>query len=39
MVEALKDEILKVIEDRRNGVVEESANEYQYKPMLTLTSV
>ena len=39
MVQALKDEILKVIEDRRNGVVEESANEYQYKPMLTLTSV
>jgi (E)-4-hydroxy-3-methylbut-2-enyl-diphosphate synthase len=39
MVQSLKDEILKVIEDRRNGVVEESANEYQYKPMLTLTSV
>jgi (E)-4-hydroxy-3-methylbut-2-enyl-diphosphate synthase len=39
MVQALKDEILKVIEDRRNGVVEESANEFQYKPMLTLTSV
>ncbi|HET9659263.1 MAG TPA: flavodoxin-dependent (E)-4-hydroxy-3-methylbut-2-enyl-diphosphate synthase [Thermomicrobiales bacterium] len=39
MVQALKDEILKVVEDRRNGVVEESANEYQYKPMLTLTSV
>jgi (E)-4-hydroxy-3-methylbut-2-enyl-diphosphate synthase len=39
MVQALKDEILKVIEDRRNGVVEESSNEYQYKPMLTLTSV
>jgi (E)-4-hydroxy-3-methylbut-2-enyl-diphosphate synthase len=39
MVQALKDEILKVIEDRRNGVVEESANEYQYKPMLTMTSV
>ena len=39
MVQALKDEILKVIEDRRNGIVEESANEYQYKPMLTLTSV
>jgi (E)-4-hydroxy-3-methylbut-2-enyl-diphosphate synthase len=39
MVQALKDEILKVVEDRRNGVVEESANEFQYKPMLTLTSV
>jgi (E)-4-hydroxy-3-methylbut-2-enyl-diphosphate synthase len=39
MVQALKDEILKVVEDRRNGIVEESANEYQYKPMLTLTSV
>lgn len=39
MVQSLKDEILKVIEDRRNGVVEESANEFQYKPMLTLTSV
>jgi (E)-4-hydroxy-3-methylbut-2-enyl-diphosphate synthase len=39
MVQALKDEILKVVEDRRNGVVEDSANEFQYKPMLTLTSV
>jgi (E)-4-hydroxy-3-methylbut-2-enyl-diphosphate synthase len=39
MVQALKDEILKVVEDRRNGVVEESTNEFQYKPMLTLTSV
>jgi len=39
MVQALKDEILKVVEDRRNGVIEESANENQYKPMLTLTSV
>jgi (E)-4-hydroxy-3-methylbut-2-enyl-diphosphate synthase len=39
MVQALKDEILKVIEDRRAGIVEESANEFQYKPMLTLTSV
>ncbi len=39
MVQALKDEIVKVVEDRRNGVVEESANEFQYKPMLTLTSV
>lgn len=39
MVQALKDEILKVVEDRRNGVAEESANEFQYKPMLTLTSV
>ena len=39
MVQALKDEILKVIEDRRNGIVEESANEFQYRPMLTLTSV
>ena len=39
MVQALKDEIVKVVEDRRNGIVEESANEFQYKPMLTLTSV
>ena len=39
MVQALKDEILKVVEDRRNGIVEESANEFQYKPMVTLTSV
>ncbi|MEZ4529846.1 MAG: flavodoxin-dependent (E)-4-hydroxy-3-methylbut-2-enyl-diphosphate synthase [Thermomicrobiales bacterium] len=39
MVQALKDEILKVVDDRRNGIVEESANEFQYKPMLTLTSV
>lgn len=39
MVQALKDEILKVVEDRRNGVTEESANENQYKPMLTMTSV
>lgn len=39
MVQALKDEIMKVIEDRRNGVVEESVNENQYKPMVTLTAV
>lgn len=39
MVQALKDEILKVVEDRRNGVVEESANQFQYKPMVSLTSV
>lgn len=39
MVQALKDEIEKVVEDRRNGIVEDSANEFQYKPMLTLTSV
>lgn len=39
MIQSLKDEILKVIEDRRSGVEENSANEFQYKPMLTLTSV
>jgi (E)-4-hydroxy-3-methylbut-2-enyl-diphosphate synthase len=39
MVQSLKDEILKVIEDRRLGVEEDSVNEFQYKPMLTLTSV
>ncbi len=39
MIQALKDEIMKVIEDRRNGVAEESANAFQYKPMLNLTSV
>ncbi len=39
MVQALKDEILKVVEDRRNGITEDSANENQYKPMLTLTSI
>ncbi len=39
MIQALKDEIMKVVEDRRNGVAEESANAFQYKPMLNLTSV
>ncbi|MCO5222840.1 MAG: flavodoxin-dependent (E)-4-hydroxy-3-methylbut-2-enyl-diphosphate synthase, partial [Thermomicrobiales bacterium] len=39
MIQALKDEIIKVVEDRRAGIVEDSANEFQYKPMLTLTSV
>jgi (E)-4-hydroxy-3-methylbut-2-enyl-diphosphate synthase len=39
MVEALKDEIRQVVEDRRNGIVDEPAVEGQYKPMLTLTSV
>jgi (E)-4-hydroxy-3-methylbut-2-enyl-diphosphate synthase len=39
MIEALKDEIRQVVEDRRNGIVDEAAVEGQYKPMLTLTSV
>ncbi|CAN5784512.1 flavodoxin-dependent (E)-4-hydroxy-3-methylbut-2-enyl-diphosphate synthase [soil metagenome] len=39
MVEALKNEIAQVIEDRRNGVADQPAVEGQYKPMLTLTSV
>lgn len=39
MVEALKAEILKVAEDRRNGVVEDVDEKPRYKPMLTLTSV
>ncbi len=39
MIEALKQEILQVVEDRKNGIVDEPAFEGQYKPMLTLTSV
>jgi (E)-4-hydroxy-3-methylbut-2-enyl-diphosphate synthase len=39
MVEALKSEILQVVEDRRNGIQDEPAVDGQYKPMLTLTSV
>jgi len=39
MVEALKNEIIKVVEDRRNGIVDEPSMDGQYKPMLTLTSV
>lgn len=38
MVEALKAEILQVIEDRRNGIIDE-AEEERYKPQLTLTPV
>jgi (E)-4-hydroxy-3-methylbut-2-enyl-diphosphate synthase len=39
MVEALKQEILQVIEDRKNGIVDEVETADQYKPMLSLTSV
>ncbi len=39
MVESLKQEILQVIEDRRNGIYDEAEEIDQYKPMLTLTSV
>jgi (E)-4-hydroxy-3-methylbut-2-enyl-diphosphate synthase len=39
MVEALKAEILQVIEDRRNGIFDEQPETGRYKPMLTLTSV
>ncbi|MCC6943675.1 MAG: flavodoxin-dependent (E)-4-hydroxy-3-methylbut-2-enyl-diphosphate synthase [Thermomicrobiales bacterium] len=39
MIDALKREILQVVEDRRNGVADEPVFEGQYKPMLTLTSV
>jgi (E)-4-hydroxy-3-methylbut-2-enyl-diphosphate synthase len=39
MIEALKNEIMQVVEDRRNGIVDEPAVEGQYKPMLTLTPV
>jgi (E)-4-hydroxy-3-methylbut-2-enyl-diphosphate synthase len=38
MVDALKQEILQVVEDRKNGIVEE-VEEERYQPMLTLTSV
>jgi (E)-4-hydroxy-3-methylbut-2-enyl-diphosphate synthase len=39
MVDALKQEILQVVEERRQGIVEEPAVDGQYRPMLTLTSV
>jgi (E)-4-hydroxy-3-methylbut-2-enyl-diphosphate synthase len=39
MLDELKLEILKVIEDRKNGVVEEDNNPMAYKPVLTLTAV
>jgi (E)-4-hydroxy-3-methylbut-2-enyl-diphosphate synthase len=39
MVESLKQEILQVIEDRKNGIFDEAEEVDQYKPMLTLTSV
>jgi (E)-4-hydroxy-3-methylbut-2-enyl-diphosphate synthase len=41
MLEELKKEILQVIEDRKNGIFEESEDEAagRYKPMLTLTPV
>jgi (E)-4-hydroxy-3-methylbut-2-enyl-diphosphate synthase len=38
MVDALKQEILQVIEDRKNGITDE-VEEERYKPKLTLTSV
>jgi (E)-4-hydroxy-3-methylbut-2-enyl-diphosphate synthase len=38
MVDALKQEILQVIEDRKNGIVDE-VEEERYQPTLTLTSV
>jgi (E)-4-hydroxy-3-methylbut-2-enyl-diphosphate synthase len=38
MVEELKSEIMKVIEDRRNGVVDEEEHG-GYKPMISLTAV
>jgi (E)-4-hydroxy-3-methylbut-2-enyl-diphosphate synthase len=40
MLDELKAEILKVIEDRKNGVTDEDhANPNAYKPVLTLTAV
>ena len=39
MLDELKAEILSVLEDRKNGVVDESLNPNAYKPMLTLTAV
>jgi (E)-4-hydroxy-3-methylbut-2-enyl-diphosphate synthase len=39
MVEALKAEILQVVDDRRNGVVEEPTELGRYRPMLSLTAV
>jgi (E)-4-hydroxy-3-methylbut-2-enyl-diphosphate synthase len=38
MVDALKQEILQVVEDRKNGITDE-VEEERYQPMLTLTSV
>jgi (E)-4-hydroxy-3-methylbut-2-enyl-diphosphate synthase len=37
MIESLKQAILQVIEDRKNGVIEEESNANRYKPVLTLT--
>ena len=39
MVEALKAEILQVVEDRQNGILDEQPETGRYKPMLTLTAV
>jgi (E)-4-hydroxy-3-methylbut-2-enyl-diphosphate synthase len=39
MVEALKSEILQVIEDRRNGVVEEPTEIGPYRPMVMMKAV
>ena len=39
MIEALKAEVLAVLEDRRNGVVEEVAVNTRYKPTIPLTAV
>jgi len=39
MLEELKAEINKVIEDRKNGIIDETTSTSAYKPMLTLTSV
>jgi len=39
MVDALKAEILQVVEDRQNGIFEESTELGRYQPMLTLTAV
>ena len=39
MLEELKAEINKVIEDRKNGIVDETTSTSAYKPVLTLPSV
>jgi (E)-4-hydroxy-3-methylbut-2-enyl-diphosphate synthase len=39
MIEALKAEVLAVLEDRRNGVIEEVAVNTRYKPTIPLTAV
>lgn len=39
MLDELKAEIMSVLEDRKNGVVDETLNPNAYKPMLTLTAV